>query len=232
MKNSLANTIALGAGAMVILGLAACSGGGHKTATATNARAQPAANSVSVSAANGNAAVQVSLPASGTSDGVLQAKLQQAAVTQSDMPSGWNASMTMNDVPATSNVSALFTALFSKDGTGAGMVAGSSSLVVTLTGYPDAKTAAANLTTPAGSYSVQTAAGKASFKQASVKLGDGAVDSQASSSTGDVDQIIWRRGNVTATVLLTLPGGSGNAGMDQATAIAKTQDAKLAAAGL
>ena len=74
--------------------------------------------------------------------------------------------------------------------------------------------------------------GKAAFKQSSVKLGDGAVTAQISSPSGDLAEVIWRRGNVTATVLLTLPGGTDAAGMDAATTIAKTQDAKLAAAGL
>jgi hypothetical protein len=227
MGNVTAGRLSLALAATLMLGLSACSGGGHKSAVTT----QPSSSNVSASTTSSGAAVQVSLPG-GQSDSALQAKLEQAAVLQNDLPAGWNASMTMGDVPTSGNVSALYTALFSKDGTGAGLATGSSSLVVTLTGYPDAKTAAANLTTPAGSYSVQSAAGKASFKSSSVKLGDGAVTSQVTSANGDIDEIIWRRGQVTAVVMLTLPGGTGSAGMDQATAIAKAQDGKLAAEGL
>jgi hypothetical protein len=218
MTNRPLSRLYLAAAATMLLGLSACSSSAHKNAVS------------GANAAQGSGAASSTGKGAALSDAALQTALQQAAVVQSDLPSGWNSSLTMTDAPADAGgYSAIYTALFSQAGAGG---SGGTSLVVTLTGFSDAKAAGAQFTTGSGKFSIQSAGGKAAFNTNDLKLGDAALSSQITSPSGDIAEVIWRRGRVTAVVLLTLPGGAQSQGMDQAITIAKAQDAKLASAGL
>jgi hypothetical protein len=137
----------------------------------------------------------------------------------------------MGNTPSGSGpITAEYTSLFSQQAAAGGA---SPSLLIALQGYTDSKSATANFGDASGSMTIQAPGGtKTALNTTNVKIGEATLTESSTSPGGDLYNVTWRRGRVTATVNLTLPTGSGAQGMDQAVAIARAQDAKLAAAGL
>jgi len=216
-------TLWLPLAAALTAGFVACGGN-------TRPAPQPAANGAphnsGTSSTVANAAAAPAQP-----DAALQVSLQQAALTADDLPGSWTSGLTMGDTPAGGGlITAEYTSLFSQQAAAGGA---SPSLLIALQGYADSKAASANFSSASGSMTIQAPGGaKTSFNTTSVKIGDATLTESSSSPGGDLYNVTWRRGRVTATVNLTLPAGSGAQGMNQAIAIARAQDAKLAAAGL
>ncbi len=200
------------------IGFVAC-GGGSK-------QAQPAASTSTARSAGAAGGAQ----AAAQPDAALQAALQQAALTAAELPGSWTNGLTMGNTPGSGGaITAEYTSLFSQQAADGA----SPSLLIALQGYADSKSATANFGTASGSMTIQAPGGtKTSFNTTNVKIGDATLTESSSSPGGDLYNVSWRRGKVTATVNLTLAAGSGAQGMDQAIAIARAQDAKLAAAGL